>query len=308
MTDRFVLPSAKQFIVEKCEKLDSTYMPHKTAIGPGLTEDFWSKHLAAQTNLLVSPEIDENTDEFRQYNKGKAARANSGFSNMFVLSLAFSLLCNDSNLPATTLGKHFDDSQRYTSVNDITGTSEEMDFKTCWWRNVTNLLKTFEDQMTTNKFMYLFGFPSATAMSAKQHLTYYRTPDDHLRAIGKWASNVISHGVSTTIDHKVRQNKAEAKYSYQLMLMQHFTKKITFYRRNKKDWNGIKVDGKLDRGRIKKMGFFMLPKEKCGDHLSMVGWLPYDKVITDARQYWMLPPADPMVESLENDGEEDGDE
>jgi hypothetical protein len=132
-----------------------------------------------------------------------------------------------------------------------------MDFKTCWWRNVTNLLKTFEDMMTTNKFTYLFGFPSATAMSAKQHLAYYRTPDDHLRAIGKWASNVISHGVSTTIDHKVRQNKAEAKYSYQLMLMQHFTT---------------------------------------------------DKVITDARPYWMPPQHDPTVESLENDGEEDGDE
>ena len=86
-------------------------MPHKKAIGPGLAEDIWLKRLDVQMNLLVSPETDENTDEFRQYNKGKAARANSGFSNMFVLSLAFSLLCNDSNLPSTTLGKHFDDSQ-----------------------------------------------------------------------------------------------------------------------------------------------------------------------------------------------------
>ena len=54
--------------------------------------------------------------------------------------------------------------------------------------------------------------------------------------------------------------------------------------------------------------FFTLPKEEYGDHLSMVGWQPYDKVITDGRQYWMPPPADPMVESLENDDAEDMDE
>ena len=77
--------------------------------------------------------------------------------------------------------------------------------------------------MTTDKFMYLCGFTSVNEMSLKQKLAYYRTSDEHLKAIGKWASNVLMHSVSTTIEDKIN-GKPESKYSYQLMLMQHLSK------------------------------------------------------------------------------------
>ena len=52
----------------------------------------------------------------------------------------------------------------------------------------------------------------------------------------------------------------------------------------------------------------MKPPGEYGDRLSMVRWQPYDMVITEVRQYWMPPLADPMGESLENDDAEDTDE
>ena len=49
--------------------------------------------------------------------------------------------------------------------------------------------------------------------------------------------------------------------------------------------------------------FFIKPAGEYGDHLSMIGWKPFDMVITEVTQYWMPPLADKMEETLEDDDE-----
>ena len=235
-------------------------------------------------------------------------RKNVGFSNMFVLSLALSLLCINSDLPITTFGKDFDDDQRYSVAIKTGGktVAQEMNFKQCWHRNITFILKTFEDMMTTNKFFYLFDFTSVNAMSLRQKLDYVSTPDQHLKAVGKFSCAVLKHGVSTTIEDKTNIDP-KSKFASQLMLMQHFKSSITFYKRNKLLLKGLLADGKRKAGRFKKI-FFIKKAGEYRNHLSMVGWKPFHLVITEITQYWMPPLADKMEEVLEDDDEEEMEE
>ena len=66
---------------------------------------------------------------------------------------------------------------------------------------------------------------------------------------------VLKHGGSTTIKDKITGDP-DSKFAYQVMLMQHFTSSITFYKRNKTVLKGLLVDGKKKAGRFKKMFFY----------------------------------------------------
>ena len=86
-------------------------------------------------------------------------------------------------------------------------------------------------------------------------IRFFPTPDQHLKAVGKFACAVVMHGVSTTSEDTINGDP-DSKITYQVMLMQHFTSSFTFYKRNKPVLKGLVVDGKKKAGGIKKMFFY----------------------------------------------------
>ena len=109
MVDHFVLPSVREFYIEKCDAFSVTYMPHTRVVTPGVADDLRSQRLDTLMNLMLSPDTDHETPSFKKYNKGKAMRTNVGFSKMAVPSLTMFLLCSTADFPTTAFGKDFDD-------------------------------------------------------------------------------------------------------------------------------------------------------------------------------------------------------
>ena len=109
------------------EEISVTYMPHTKVVTPGVADDLRSQRLDTLMNLMLSPDIDHQSDSTKKYNQGKAKRTTIGFSRLCVSCLAMSMLCNNANLPTTTFGKDYDDGQRYTVPITKCGINETYD-------------------------------------------------------------------------------------------------------------------------------------------------------------------------------------
>ena len=72
MVHHFVLPSPREFVIEKCDAFSVTYMSHKKVVTPGGADDRRSQRLDAQMNRMLSPDIDHETPSFKKIQQRKS--------------------------------------------------------------------------------------------------------------------------------------------------------------------------------------------------------------------------------------------
>jgi hypothetical protein len=297
MEGGFKLPTAEEFFIQKCSEFETMYMTHRDAVYThGLAQDLHTRRFDDQLNKTM--QTWDESESSRNYNQGKTKMTNVGFTKLFVACLAWALLCNNCDSPTTTLGKEFDDHQRCSVSVKKGGKLQSLsyNFKQSWHRNIKLLLKIFYILMPNDKFVFLFGFSSVKDMTTQKKMDFFPDINSHLKALGKFASAVNKHGVSTTLTEKI-DNEPRSKFAYQLMLMQNLKSSITYYTQNKACLESLKVGG--ERGNFGQC-FFLKSKKEHGNHLSLVGWHP--KVLNDSKFHYWVPARD--EEELESSDED----
>ena len=304
---RISLPSNRAFFDKKIDQFNRFYLSHTDSLSGDseLDDDLRHKILDAQMNFLMQSV--NQLDRASSWHKGRAKKTNSSFSHQFIPVLALVLLFNDCNLPATGLSKNFDRNQTHTvtRVKHGTTTNVDMDVTQAFHHNVKYLLKYCEVMMSTKKFAHLFGFESVKSMTPTLKGNYYSSIKSALIGIAKFAGGVKLHGLSDTIGAKIGGDKT--KFSYQLYLFQDLHKSLTYYESNMEKLNMLKVNGQTTRGGIGfESCFFVNPdaRKQCRDHMSVLGWHPYEYVKKHSGfEYW----APPLVEHEGSDSSDEND-